>query len=453
MLPRTYKILLSAFLSAVFLLAFSVPIGNSGGNWYQQFMPNMGSEQLADISFIDSLYGYAVTQTHNILKTTNGGDNWSIIYNDTTGDIFTRIIFLNKDTGFVGGSIIVNSLYHILKTTNAGVSWFYINAPFQSTYQDDMSILNQDTIWTTMSESLTGGVFRTTDGGTTWTQQFSGGNQNPDKIYMFNARIGFMSNSVSPNIYKTTNGGVNWTVNLSGEYFTDMHFVDSLTGWKCSGVEYSSMKKTTDGGISWVNELLPSGGIIDYSAITRFSVLNRDTIWGGGGDVHYPNYQFRGILYRTTNGGNNWLFQVPDTSFNITADYTFLQFIDGKKGWAYTCCGEGGIHTTSGGDTNWLTGVKEVSSTVPRQFRLFQNYPNPFNPVTNIMYELNTKGLVKLKVFDITGKQITVLVNSEQIPGTYQVDFTGNNYSSGVYFYQLSIDSKVIDTKKMVLLK
>ena len=423
-----------------------MPVNPPNGNWYQQFMPNLNGRQINDIIFTDSLTGYAITNrltsadTSFILKTNNGGDNWSIIWGDYPNSILSKIKFINEYTGFVGGGIIKNSLYYMLKTTNAGINWFYINAPFQSTYQADMSVLNSDTIWTVEDESLTGVVFYTSNGGASWQQQFSGGNQNPNKIYMYNARIGFMSNnSASPNIYRTTNGGQNWNINLPNENFTDMHFIDSLTGWKCwtgANIGDSCIKKTTNGGLSWVKQILPSGGIITAPVIGRFSFLNKDTIWGVGSAAFYGGGQFRGIIFRTTNSGANWLFQVPDTTIHI-ATYSFIQFADDKKGWAYS--GRTGIHTTNGGDPVWITGIQQISAQIPKEYKLFQNYPNPFNPRTVISYQLTVSSNVKLIVYDILGKEIIKLVNQKQTSGTYQVDFSGNNLSSGVYFYQLTV--------------
>jgi len=425
------------------------------GNWYQQFMPNLNGASIRDIIFTDSLNGYAVTSLRTagdsafILKTTNSGDNWNIKFIHNRA--FVRIQFINANTGFT------NAFTRIYKTTNAGENWNAINLP--GIFGDDMFVLNSDTIWLAMSESLTGGVYFTGNGGTNWTPQFSGGNQNPNKIYMFNARIGFMSNnSASPNIYKTTNGGGSWTVNLSGENFYDMHFIDSLLGWKsstASNLVDSSMKKTTNGGLSWTKQQLPTGPNLLQFGMSRFSCLNKDTIWGVGNNIFYPNSQVRGTILRTTNGGSNWLFQVPDTAIQIY-NYYFINFVNKNKGWAYAV--NSGIHTTNGGDPTWITGIQQISNEVPKQFRLFQNYPNPFNPKTTIKYQIannkyQNKADVILKVFDVTGREITMLINQEQLSGTYQVDFSGAGYSSGVYFYSLIVDSKLIDTKRMVLVK
>jgi len=83
---------------------------------------------------------------------------------------------------------------------------------------------------------------------------------------------------------------------------------------------------------------------------------------------------------------------------------------------------------------------------------LSQNYPNPFNPTTKISYELSNKELVILKVYDILGKEVNILVNEVKEPGKYSIDFDGSNLSTGVYFYTLITGNNII-TKKMFLMK
>jgi subtilisin-like proprotein convertase family protein len=101
---------------------------------------------------------------------------------------------------------------------------------------------------------------------------------------------------------------------------------------------------------------------------------------------------------------------------------------------------------------NQSVGVQNVSNTVPQKYELEQNYPNPFNPVTNIKFSIPESGLVKIKVFDILGKEVAVLVNEFKQAGTYKVDFNGTRLSSGAYFYRLETGS-FTDTKKMLLVK
>jgi hypothetical protein len=85
-------------------------------------------------------------------------------------------------------------------------------------------------------------------------------------------------------------------------------------------------------------------------------------------------------------------------------------------------------------------------------FVLYQNYPNPFNPVTTIKYYLPEQSKVSLKIFDILGREIKTLINSEQNTGSYEIKFDASALSSGIYLYELRTVS-FIQTKKMILLK
>ncbi|MBI5403263.1 MAG: T9SS type A sorting domain-containing protein [Ignavibacteriae bacterium] len=98
-----------------------------------------------------------------------------------------------------------------------------------------------------------------------------------------------------------------------------------------------------------------------------------------------------------------------------------------------------------------LIGIQNITSSIPNYFSLSQNYPNPFNPATNIKYQIANNKFISLKVFDILGKEIESLVNEKQSAGTYEVNWNGSQYPSGVYFYRLVTDG-FTDTKKMILI-
>ncbi len=85
-------------------------------------------------------------------------------------------------------------------------------------------------------------------------------------------------------------------------------------------------------------------------------------------------------------------------------------------------------------------------------YKLSQNYPNPFNPSTVINYTIPKSGLVTLKVFDISGREVANLVNEVKNAGTYDFKFYAGNLSSGVYFYRLQ-SGNFVETKKMFLVK
>ncbi len=113
-------------------------------------------------------------------------------------------------------------------------------------------------------------------------------------------------------------------------------------------------------------------------------------------------------------------------------------------------------------NNGFVIGVEPISSEVPQQFKLFQNYPNPFNPNTKIKFSIPPVGQrhasdVRLVIYDILGREVVTLVNEGLKPGTYESEWNGSDYPSGVYFYQLSISNEQLavksETKKMVLIK
>ena len=96
--------------------------------------------------------------------------------------------------------------------------------------------------------------------------------------------------------------------------------------------------------------------------------------------------------------------------------------------------------------------IKSISSEIPNSFKLYQNYPNPFNPNTKIKFDIFESGIVKIEVYDNSGKKISNLLNERKIKGIYEIDFDGSNLSSGIYYYKL-ISQHYSSTKKMLLLK
>jgi hypothetical protein len=115
------------------------------------------------------------------------------------------------------------------------------------------------------------------------------------------------------------------------------------------------------------------------------------------------------------------------------------------------------------GDTTFVVDVEDERNSIPTEYKLEQNYPNPFNPSTTIKYSIpnliSTEGrnlFVNLKVYDVLGKEVAILVNEEKPAGSYEVEFNPSssikNPASGIYFYQLKAGG-FVETKKMVLIR
>ncbi len=164
----------------------------------------------------------------------------------------------------------------------------------------------------------------------------------------------------------------------------------------------------------------------------------------------------------STNSGATWINQrLSDQSFPLISvnadvrigDYTGIDVYNGKiiPVWTDDRIGSPNqeIYTAVLGN---IIGVETVAENLPSKYDLKQNYPNPFNPVTTINYELPKSGFVKIVVYNILGTEVYQLVNERKEPGKYKVEFNGENFTSGVYFYKLTLDG-FSETKRMLLIK
>jgi hypothetical protein len=166
------------------------------------------------------------------------------------------------------------------------------------------------------------------------------------------------------------------------------------------------------------------------------------------------------IVEYSTNGGTSWnaiiswggtdvrntteSHSIPGADENATVKIRFRSIQPGWDWWwtVDNVCIKGFP----------LTGLTQNGSEIPQKFALLQNYPNPFNPTTKIKFDLPKQGFVSLKVYDVLGKEVASLVNGVKNAGSYIVEFSGANLSSGIYYYRITA-GEFTQVKKMVLIK
>ncbi|HMN18865.1 MAG TPA: T9SS type A sorting domain-containing protein [Ignavibacteriaceae bacterium] len=142
------------------------------------------------------------------------------------------------------------------------------------------------------------------------------------------------------------------------------------------------------------------------------------------------------------------------TSVNGSEGYSVIQTLD--DGFAVT----GSAGSAGTGTDVWIirlkpegtSAIEDNLSDVNRSFSLSQNFPNPFNPNTSLKYEIGSQQFVTLKIYDLLGREIAIIVNEEKPAGTYEVTFDASGLSSGIYFYRLQAGS-FTETKKMILIR
>jgi hypothetical protein len=172
---------------------------------------------------------------------------------------------------------------------------------------------------------------------------------------------------------------------------------------------------------------------------------------------NYTNSNTDVYVARSTNGGQTFQnIKVSTTPFvplgtAFFGDYINIATYNKKVIPIWT---RDDVNTTS----LWIAlmdfsvGIKKVNAENPSGFKLYQNYPNPFNPSTDIMFKIPKNSFVKLKVYDILGKEIATLVYEKLNAGEYEVPFFSDKLTSGVYFYRIEAGDYV-NTKKMLMIK
>jgi photosystem II stability/assembly factor-like uncharacterized protein len=422
------KNIMKHFFNAILIIfVFFISDSFCQSGWTIQ---NSGTfENLNDIKFIDINTGWAVGNSGVVLKTTNGGANWNQVNTGFSNNNYCIQIY-SENIFYIGST---NSRY--LKTTNAGVNWIsLISDPNTSGYIGSLNFLSEQSgyaSWNTGSSNDY--LYRTSNGGLNWN--FTGQLIASGKLFFYNGtNKGWIVGVATPfnfdlQNFGYTTDGVNWTYKIIGDAgkLNGIHFITSTQGYTVGN--NGKIYKSTNGGLNWVAQSSPV-----TNNLRGITSKDPSISWAIGDG---------GVILNTTNGGTSWASQLSPTTQNLNSIYFPL---NSNTGWV---CGNQGIilKTINGG-----VGVKQISSIVPSEFKLFQNYPNPFNPTTRINFSVSKLGFVKLKIFDAIGKEIKELVNQSLTSGTYETDFNATDLPSGIYYYKLETKD-FAETKKMTLLK
>ncbi len=219
--------------------------------------------------------------------------------------------------------------------------------------------------------------------------------------------------------------------------------------YRNSGSPEIYYKRSIDGGISWSDDLRLTNNPFDS---------NNPSVSASSSSVHISFSSFRDgnseIYYkRSTDNGFSWEADTRLTS-NPLGSFASSLAVSGSVVhvvWYDFRDGNTEIYYKQNPTGNPI-GLINTSLEIPSGFSLGQNFPNPFNPVTNINFGIPSSGIVKLAVFDMTGKEVALLVNGQYSAGTYKVDYDASLLASGVYFYKLTAKDFTA-TKKMILIK
>ncbi|MBK9332933.1 MAG: T9SS type A sorting domain-containing protein [Ignavibacteria bacterium] len=257
------------------------------------------------------------------------------------------------------------------------------------------------------------------------------------------------------------------------------------------GTNRPGIANFTVNGVSYNQQqelIYPNGTNVNVQAISPRTIGSTQyvfTNWSNGGDTAqtvtinsnlnltaFYKVQYRLILTSTqgtTFGGNIYYDSGSSATFGVNSRIvnnggTVYYF----RGWTGTGAGSYTSPDSTGIDSvvsvnviaplvetaRWATtvGISSIGTEVPAEYSLKQNYPNPFNPSTIINFSIPKSGMIKLRIYDITGKEIAALVNEFKQAGNYSYSFNPVNLNSGIYFYKLESEG-FTDIKKMTFIK
>jgi hypothetical protein len=397
---------------------------------------------------------------------------WTQQVSPVSTDVFSCWA-VSDQVGWIGGTSNV-----IIRTTNGGTTWTLANtgviAEIYSIFAFD-----ENNCWAGAGD---GALWHTTNGGANWTWiTMSPATPFIDAVYFWDANLGFVMGdpAVSPNLWRyyiTTNGGANWTLGANAPPYSGTEagwnnsWASTDTGhiwwgtnvtkiWKGSfmgpfnsypttgslnsyGVWFNNantgvasfsagaIKNSTDGGVTWTTGTFTP----TQTPFGLRGILGTTYIWMSCGTTT------AGSIYRSTNNGVAFVSQI-----SIPSNPAYCIGMNSiNHGWAGTATGKIYRYTDNVGVGNPIT--------TPTEFKLSQNYPNPFNPTTTIDFVLSNAGYVSLKVYDMMGKEVEILIDGVESAGSHQVIYNASKLSSGTYFYQMK-SGEFKDTKTMVIVK
>ncbi len=378
----------------------------------------------------------------------------------------------------VGSSIFATGLGGIFyRSTDNGQNWSALSVP---SGVQTMSCMKFTSPTTGVIAGATGKINYTTNGGTSW----SGYTLGTSRFWGIDIKgyLGLAVNTVG-NVYRSMNGGSSWSQSsgLGNVYLYSVSIADSVTAFLCTGQQQYNVYKTTDAGISWNPVFTARANLFGISFVSPM----KGAVVGDAGQ-----------LYVTYDGGSSWIDQRQDTliDFRAVAWSGSTIVAAGLNGVIVRSTDEGDTFTLMNSPTGSTLFAVDISTSgnavssillagesgnmfrynllaadvraggeepVPYSPALEQNYPNPFNPSTTIRYSIpgqlpsfrNAATVnVSLKIYDVMGREVSVLVDEQQPSGNYSVRFNAASLSSGIYFYRLSA-GEFVAAKRMLLLK
>lgn len=377
--------------------------------WTVQSTPT--GQKLNDIFFVDELKGWACGDDGTILHTTNGGAQWTLQSSGTTVNL-NAVFFTDSENGWVAGNASSTVNVNVLRTTDGGDNWEAVTIASFAVNVNGIHFSDPMTGWA-VGES--GRVFYTADGGTNWVLQSGGpgpgtGNNLLYDVHFSDGLNGCIS-GWQGRMFCTADGGVNWTLRqtLYNGSFLAVHMFSGQAGWTVGGNSNGNgtIWHTSDAGVNWDWQTFGvPNQTQDYLRDVHFTDGNNGWAVGGLGFAY---------VFRTANGGADW---ASEGSFQLIGSFIFnaVHFADADHGWV---AGDGGVilRYLNDGEGTSVSEHTGRSST--------QVYPNPFSNAATLHIEMGMRN-ASVTLYNAVGQTVrhmghvsgqTITLHRDGLPG------------------------------------
>lgn len=403
--------------------------------WPQNFgqQSNFLSPTNDDILSIASKNNLVIASSyqHGLFISTNSGDNWFQTNPTISYQPYESVSV--SDSGYL---FALGFDGYVYKSTDTGNTWFPCsNITF---YNGPEILTDYNTGYIYISSHL--GIYRSTDEGGTWSEKNNGlvvGGSSPfTRIALSNN--GILVASTPSGVFESTNNSNTWTrVSFMGATVVAVNSLGYIFADKYSEDPYfysDTLYRSTDNGMSWIK--------LNQQVSTLIFINPADDA------IVTSLYNYTQNYSLSTDNGINWEIIFSEKSPQCMSYNVSNIYFMGTSG--------AGIFKSNSLNGPWqycvITAIENPSEILLNSYYLFQNYPNPFNPTTTISFIITQSQDVELKVFDILGNEIALLIDEYQQAGEHNVKFNGSNLPSGIYFYQLKV-ANFQQTRKLLLLK
>lgn len=381
-----------------------------------------------------------------IYRSENSGTTWTNIADKFPFDVYS--VFSYKEEVFAVTTTLGTGIYRFYVSSDNGVSWSErSNIPAVT---GNGAILTMTSDGSTLySVSNRKSFYTSTNNGASWTETIINTTAGGNLVSFAASGNNFVAVILGTGAVISTNGGQSWEIKNPGSVTISSvyYYNGTIYGIPSGGgvFKFNTNTKNWD-STSGLPEVL------------SFEIPKTMTGYGNLLFVYYAGFlTSQGSVYSSGDGGSSWTKLTssglpgtvsPGASISaITATSTELFLYNQTQSGSTVDESKTGLYKIGISPTS----IKNLDN-IPAQFSLSQNYPNPFNPSTKIQFAIPASQRVSLKVFDITGREVTNLIDEFLSAGNYSYDFDGAKLTSGIYFYRL-ISGNFGEIRKMVLIR